>query len=925
MSDSSRTPWASLAWWFAGFGLVALLLTDGDGFSALLAGLIGALFARQQQLSRTLRALRTAQSSPTVASDQTAAVPSDPASPLDPEQMPDKASLARPEQRQAASSATDWTSLPASPAAARPARPRTRAGMEDLIQRLQPFLLWLRGGNPLARVGIVVLFFGAAFLAKYSAEQGLFPVELRLALLALGALVLVALGWRIRMHRPGFARLLQGGGVAGFYLTVHAAAGLFGLLPSSLALLLMVLISVAAGVLAVMQNALALAFVGVVGGFLAPLLLATTDGSHVALFTWYAVLNLTVFIIALRRSWRSLNIAAFLFTFAAFGLFRATGYQAEDLLSTSLFLALFFLLFIAISIAFARRDGPSDNRALSTSLVFGLPIAVSMLLASLIGHLPFALAYAALGLGGFYAVLASVLCRQHRGRLPLLSQAFAALAVLFATLAIPLALDPQTAAALWALEGAGAVWLGVRQRRLAARIFGLILQLAGALFQKAQFAWLGTIVLVPADRNLAGMVLLALSGMASGYWLWRHRARVRRAEFLLAPVLALWGLLWWLVAGMSEIFSRGLWSGYWYGALLTFLGGSVILASLACRRWRWRMFEYLGWLLLALMWLLALPATALVHHPGADLGWLGWPVAAVAAWLLLRQFDRRRRPRWLLRLRPLWLCLMSCMFAVVLAWELSWWLYWELKLASGWYWLPWGLVPAALAGLSVRRPRWWPWQPHFRTVALFVAGPLAVWALFWLLFTNLHSPGSAAPLFYLPLLNPLDIGSALVLMLVFSHQRLLAGEGWLHATAQRVGHATLAALGFIWLTAALLRFMHHRLEVPWNRAAMLDSLMVQASLSIFWGALGMAIVLLATRRSSRLLWMSGAALLAVVVIKLFIFELAGSNTPARIVSFLSVGGLLLLGGWLAPLPPRRPVDAPPGESPATLTVESSLP
>ena len=48
-------------------------------------------------------------------------------------------------------------------------------------------IAWIKRGNPLARIGIVILFFGAAFLAKYAAENSLFPIELRFVSLALGA------------------------------------------------------------------------------------------------------------------------------------------------------------------------------------------------------------------------------------------------------------------------------------------------------------------------------------------------------------------------------------------------------------------------------------------------------------------------------------------------------------------------------------------------------------------------------------------------------------------------------------------------------------------------------------------------------------------------------------------------------------------
>jgi uncharacterized membrane protein len=50
-------------------------------------------------------------------------------------------------------------------------------------------------------------------------------------------------------------------------------------------------------------------------------------------------------------------------------------------------------------------------------------------------------------------------------------------------------------------------------------------------------------------------------------------------------------------------------------------------------------------------------------------------------------------------------------------------------------------------------------------------------------------------------------------------------------------------------------------------------------------------------------WLAGAVLLGVVVLKLFVLDLANTGTLARIVSFLGVGVLLLAIGYFAPVPP----------------------
>ena len=86
--------------------------------------------------------------------------------------------------------------------------------------------------------------------------------------------------------------------------------------------------------------------------------------------------------------------------------------------------------------------------------------------------------------------------------------------------------------------------------------------------------------------------------------------------------------------------------------------------------------------------------------------------------------------------------------------------------------------------------------------------------------------------------------------------------------------------------------------------------MVQASLSIFWSLLGLAAMSLAAKRMWRPIWIAGAALMGVVVLKLFAVDLEGSGSLPRIVSFLSVGALLLLAGYVSPLPPSSTERTP---------------
>src|SRR6185295_13675148 len=141
----------------------------------------------------------------------------------------------------------------------RPAPPHEPSAIESAIDG---FMTWLKGGNWIARSGIAILFLGAAFLAKYAADNSMFPIELRFIALSIGAFALLIVGWRLRERRALYAQLLQGGGIAGLYLTVFAATRLFQLLPTTLAFGLLAVIALAAAVLAVAQDALSLAVIG---------------------------------------------------------------------------------------------------------------------------------------------------------------------------------------------------------------------------------------------------------------------------------------------------------------------------------------------------------------------------------------------------------------------------------------------------------------------------------------------------------------------------------------------------------------------------------------------------------------------------------------------------------------------------------------
>ena len=800
------------------------------------------------------------------------------------------------------------TVAPAAEPAGAPAAEAARSQEAVFTKALRdsPLWRWLTGGNTVVRVGIVILFFGVAFLLKYAHERFDLPIELRLTAVAAGALVLLVLGWRLREQRAGYALTLQGGGIGILYLVIFTAFRLYNLLPPAQAFALLVAVAGLSAVIAVVQDALALAVLGSSGGFLAPILASTGGGSHVMLFSYYAVLNAGILAIAWFKAWRVLNLVGFAFTFAIGTMWGVKFYRPEHFASTEPFLALFFAFYLAIPILFARRRAPGLERYVDTTLVFGVPLVAFGLQVALVREIEYAAAWSALTLSAVYLALTKAVFGRRGEGLRLLAEAFLALGVVFGSLAIPLALDGRWTSAAWALEGAAIVWVGIRQQRLPARIFGLALQfLAGAAFLADPSHLTGSRLI--ANSAYLGCVFLALGGLFCAWYLDRHRAAVTEPERTIARVLFAWGIAWWVGGALAEI-DRHVPRPYRVQVALVVLTASCAAFSWLHTRIDWRLARYPAQAVTPLM-VVALGASVMQErHPLAHLGYVGWPLAFAAHVFLLRRHEAPgSHYQYWAHAVGVWL------LAALGSWEIGWGID---QFAAGhavWPIIAWALAPGALLtvlALSGTRIAW-PVASHRDAYFTAGAAPLAVYLVLWGLLVNFVSSGDPAPLPYVPILSPLDLaelGALLAVALWFVESRRLA----LHPIATvppAQAYGVLAALVFVWVNAVLLRTLHHWGGVPFSLEAMLRSDVVQTAFSILWTLVALASMGLATRRRLRAAWIAGAVLMAVVVVKLFMIDLSNVGTIQRIVSFVGVGVLMLVLGYFSPVPPRSPREA----------------
>jgi uncharacterized membrane protein len=770
----------------------------------------------------------------------------------------------------------------------------------------EPSALWnfFFGGNTLVRVGIAVLFLGVAFLLKYATDRGFVPIELRLAAVAAGGIALLAFGWRLREKRAAYALMLQGGGVGVLYLTVFAGLRLYHLIPAGFAFVLLAFIAVFSALLAITQDSRALAITGVAGGFLAPILTSTGGGNHVALFSFYAVLNAGILLIAYYKAWRELNLVGFAFTSFIGLAWGAKYYQPDKFDTTEPFLILFFLMYVAIAMLFARRQAPKLTHYVDGTIVFGVPVVAFGLQSALMRGMEFGAAWSALGVAAIYLLLAMWLNARKHESLRLLVESFLALGIGFATLAVPLAFDGRWTSAVWAVEGAAIVWVGVRQGRILPRAFGMALQLAaGAAFMADNHN--SPSVIPVLNSQYLGCVMIAVAGLFVSGYLERQRERIAELELVAARMLFVWGALWWFGGGMVEI-DEHVKNHATFNAVLLFASGSCAAFAMLWQRLQWNIARFAALAILPLMVVTVLSIAGvgrLERHPFLGYAYIGWIVAFVVHFVILHRHEGRdeRLIRW-------WHTAGFWLLVVIASWEFGWQIDHYVEGNRVWPLIAWALVPGAFVALFAARREAlrWPVFEHKAAYLFYGALPVAVFVLVWVIYANFTSSGNPAPLPYVPLLNPLDLaqaGALLAVALWFIGVRRMELAG-IKMPKAATALVILGIIVFIALNGVLLRTLHHYADVPFRFNAMMRNNLVQASLSVFWGLIAYSAMITAARRGLRALWFTGAALIAVVIAKLVLVDMSKSGAIEIVLSIIGVGIICVVVGYFAPLPPR---------------------
>ncbi|HEV7904956.1 MAG TPA: DUF2339 domain-containing protein [Pyrinomonadaceae bacterium] len=384
----------------------------------------------------------------------------------------------------------------------------------------------LIGGSLFNWLGIIAVTLTVGFFLKYAFENEWIGPRGRVLLGGAAGCGILAFAERLRARGyKSYAYVLSGGGILILYLTVYAARVFYDLVGVLPAFLLMIAVTTTAVLLAARYHAYAIAVLGLIGGFMTPVMLSTGVDNQLGLFSYIALLNSGVLALAYFKRWRSLNHMAFVATVLMFAGWWLAWYDRTKLWPTLFFLTLFFLMFNALGVVYnVIKQRPA--RWFDISLIISnatLFFAASYALLER-DHHPILGGYALLW-SGFYVLLFYFTYQRHRAD-KLLTFSYVGAAVTFFTIAVAIQFDQHWVTIAWAMEGLMLTWIGLRADTDAPRYAALPVFAFAIMHWVASdmvdFAYHANEAFVPLLNRRAVSAAALVAALGGAFWLYRR-------------------------------------------------------------------------------------------------------------------------------------------------------------------------------------------------------------------------------------------------------------------------------------------------------------------------------------------------------------------------------------------------------------------
>jgi uncharacterized membrane protein len=496
----------------------------------------------------------------------------------------------------------------------------------------------------------------------------------------------------------------------------------------------------------------------------------------------------------------------------------------------------------------------------------------------------------------------------------------------------------------------------MRQRRWMLRTFGLALQLVAAVMYLDHFTNHRSYETSLLHTLVFGALLLSVSAFVLAWWLRKiesiHSEEGRKpshdAESALSSPLYVYGFALACVALVGQIiqFNRAnVLNTMQQQSFATIVGlMALLLISLKVgRQLKWPVATHIAKLSLPILVFGFVAQLTLSEGPTGNWGWVAWIGLFGLHWFFLKQYDRDLDVlpnanadsktgavsnsvtsehfsafNGVMHAASIWL--LTAFFAHCLYRAIEQAQLWGTSWASVTLLVAAILVVFGLTALatrygkqSVQQPPW-PFSLYAKSYAWTAVVPMIPLLFAGTALAAFVSRGSAKPLPYIPLLNPTELTIALSLgTLLFWRQRVLQSNFGIASSSQKIIEKpmflAIAALAFVAINTVWFRIAHHYLGIEWRADSMVNSFIVQAGISILWSCLALALMVWSHKKLRRPVWLVGATLLALVVLKLLVVDMSNRGGTERIITFIAVGCLMLLVGWFAPMPPALKATA----------------
>ncbi len=316
-------------------------------------------------------------------------------------------------------------------------------------------------------IGIIIMVLGIGLFLKYAFDNNWIGPAGRTAMAFLTGIIFLVLGEFFRRKALGaFGLYLIGGGIATLYFSTFAAFQIYNLIGQVTAFGIMVLITVLVALLSLVYNTKWLVVLGILGGFLTPVILSTGENNQIVLMTYMTILNCGILAIAFFKQWHLLNYLGAAFTWLLFSGWFMSAYTDEAFWQTTMFLNAFFLIFTVVPFVYYfvnEYQSPIPGFAITMPNVF---IAFGYSFSMISNH--FSINYVSivsLSYATIFLLMANFLYRKNREAL----QPFVLLlakGILFLVITVPLIFSNHWITVFWTAQAVALLWTSTRLKNI---------------------------------------------------------------------------------------------------------------------------------------------------------------------------------------------------------------------------------------------------------------------------------------------------------------------------------------------------------------------------------------------------------------------------------------------------------------------------